>query len=76
MARISLLVKVNRDGIARLADESQFRIDPDQLEYTAEWSPGTEIVIMQNENDQEWQYKLMSSGGGIPVHAAPHTASP
>jgi hypothetical protein len=75
MSRISLLVKLNRDGIAKLADESMFRIDPDQLEAAAEWSPGTEIVIQEKpDHDGEWPYKLFSSGGGIPVSAAPYSA--
>jgi len=73
MPHISLLEKLNRDGIAKLADSTAYRIAPDQDDYIAEWTPGTEIVIKENPDDQEWQYKLFSAGGGIPVKAALHT---
>ncbi len=74
MARISLLAKMNKDGVAELVDESAFKIAPDQLDRVAEWSPGTEIVV-QETGDAAWQYKLFSSGGGLPVSAAPFNAS-
>ncbi len=77
MSRISLLVKLGKDGIAKLADESMFRIAPDQLDVAAEWSPGTEIIIQEKpDDDGTWPYKLLSSGGGIPVRAAPYSANP
>lgn len=77
MSRISLLVKLGKDGIAKLADESMFRIAPDQLDIAAEWSPGTEIIVQEKpDSDGAWPYKLFSSGGGIPVSAAPHSANP
>jgi hypothetical protein len=76
MPHISLLVKLNRDGIAKLADSTAYLIAPDQEDYTAEWTPGTEIIVKENPDDQEWQYKLFSSGGGIPVKAAPYTPAP
>jgi hypothetical protein len=76
MTQISLLVALTRDGVAKLADSSAYRIAPDQLERTAEWQPGTEIVIKETEDNPEWNYKLFSSGGGIPVKAAPVSLSP
>ncbi len=73
MAQISLLVALNRDGIAKLADQSAYRLAPDELERAAEWAPGTEIIVQPNPNDDTWQYRLLSSGGGLPVRAAPHS---
>ncbi len=71
MSSISLLVSINRDGIAKLADQSAYKIAPDQLERVAEWTPGTEIVVQETDNET-WKYKLFSSGGGIPVSATPY----
>ncbi len=71
MSQISLLMALSRDGVAKLADQSAFRLAPDEMERAAEWAPGTEIIIQPNSNDDTWQYKLWSSGGGLPVRAAP-----
>jgi hypothetical protein len=75
MSRISLLANLNRDGVAKLMDQSAFKLAPDQLERAAEWTPGTEIIV-QETDDQTWGYKLLSSGGGLPVSAAPYSPEP
>ncbi len=75
MSRISLLIALNKDGIVKLADQSVFRVAPDELDRTAEWTPGTEIVVQSSNHPEPWEYKLLSSGGGIPVKAAVHSAA-
>jgi hypothetical protein len=72
MSSISLLVSINKDGVAKLMDETAYKLAPDQLERAAEWTPGTEIIVQETDNET-WKYKLLSSGGGIPVSAAPYT---
>ncbi len=75
MSRISLLIALNKkDGIVKLADESVFRLAPEELERAAEWTPGTEIIVQPSNHPEPWEYKLLSSGGGIPLKAAPYSA--
>ncbi len=75
MSRISLLVSLNKDGIAKLMDQSAFRLAPDQLDRAAEWTPGTEIIVQETDHET-WKYKLLSSGGGLPVSAEPCSPGP
>ena len=51
MSSISLLVSINKDGVAKLMDETAYKLAPDQLERAAEWTPGTEIIVQETDNE-------------------------
>jgi hypothetical protein len=73
----SQLVGIDPGGIATLANDTYWRIAPEDLAQAKTWIPGTEITVTANDvGNAMWPFKLTNMDAGEQVAAVQASPPP